>query len=110
MSRTKGAVGNTEWRDAVRKAAHELRENDEDGKPKKVKALEPHQVTQIACGGLHTASLTSDGLCLTWGLGTTLQLQYVMFFYVDIYIYRQGWTTWTRYTMKYVLHIYIISV
>ena len=39
MSRTKGAVGNTEWRDAVRKAAHELRDNGDDGKPKKVKAL-----------------------------------------------------------------------
>lgn len=39
MSRTKGAVGNTEWRDAVRKAAHELRDIGNDGKPKKVKAL-----------------------------------------------------------------------
>jgi len=31
-------------------------------------------ITQVACGGLHTAALTSDGQVLTWGLGASGRL------------------------------------
>ncbi len=40
MGRPKGAENrNREWRDAIRKAAHELRAADDSDKPKKVRAI-----------------------------------------------------------------------
>ena len=37
--------------------------------PHLVQSLAQYQVKQVACGGLHTGALTTDGRVLTWGLG-----------------------------------------
>lgn len=37
--------------------------------PAEVQALRSYHVSQVSCGGLHTAALTADGEVLTWGLG-----------------------------------------
>ena len=53
MARTKGAIGNREWTEALRRACHELRAADDDDKAKKIKALTlmARRVVTKALGG-----------------------------------------------------------
>ena len=65
MARPKGAIGNREWTEALRRAVHELRVVDDDDKAKKIKALTlmaRKVVTRVLDGDMTAAKEVGDRL------------------------------------------------
>lgn len=38
-------------------------------KPKLIEALQGYEIVDVACGGAHSAAITSSGQLFTWGKG-----------------------------------------